>query len=274
MGQLLQLVPDTVWAALIAAALALSGVALSNRHSRRLLETTIENDALQRDRDRQMALRREVFIPAADAVVGLLEMLVQSADPDADDAGISTRISGLTAAVARIQVVGKNQSVKAAAEFLDACCDAYADIRLRRLPIKSLKNRNAQFVRKLLAETKSWPEQDKDRPVPVERWDKLHAIIAKEGAELRKDIEGGQELVQFCMSRSAQVGKLVPPLLLAIREELGLSINEAEFLKLWAESHARSEVIFKRVGEDGQKVLDGLNFGEPAAKPRPATEAD
>ena len=65
-------VPDPVWAALIGAIIA-SGVSfvvtiLSNRNSRKQLQMQLDENARQRDRERTMTLRRDVYLPATEAI--------------------------------------------------------------------------------------------------------------------------------------------------------------------------------------------------------------
>ena len=83
LGTVLAAVPATIWAAII----AVSGVLISNRHSRKRLQIQLNHEAEQRDRDRLMTLRKDVFLKAADgisqgsaALGGLLDLSVPNVD--------------------------------------------------------------------------------------------------------------------------------------------------------------------------------------------------
>ena len=72
----LQQIPESAWTAIVAIITAtftlfgtLGGVLISNRHT-------------SRQRDREMELKREVFMPAMDAVMGLQAALIEIAKPD------------------------------------------------------------------------------------------------------------------------------------------------------------------------------------------------
>ena len=55
-------IPDVVWAAVIAAGITLLGVFLQNISSRRQVKAQLKHDAIQRDRERQMNIRQDVFV--------------------------------------------------------------------------------------------------------------------------------------------------------------------------------------------------------------------
>ena len=72
----LQQIAESAWTAIVAIITAtftlfgtLGGVLISNRHT-------------SRQRDREMEFKREVFMPAMDAVMGLQAALIEIAKPD------------------------------------------------------------------------------------------------------------------------------------------------------------------------------------------------
>lgn len=80
-------VPEVVWAALIAALVAFTSTVLSNRNSRKQLKLQLDDNALQRDRDRTMCLRRDVYLPAAEALARLQGALGKLTSVNADQEG-------------------------------------------------------------------------------------------------------------------------------------------------------------------------------------------
>jgi hypothetical protein len=61
-------VPDVVWAALIAAGVAFLTTTLSNRNSRKQLKMQLDSSAQHQKLEREMALRRDVYLPVAEAI--------------------------------------------------------------------------------------------------------------------------------------------------------------------------------------------------------------
>ena len=67
------------------AVLALGGVLLSQWKARVVLQRQLDHDSLQRVREREMSLRREVYLEAASAIVHLQTLLGQAANIVSDE---------------------------------------------------------------------------------------------------------------------------------------------------------------------------------------------
>ena len=61
-------IPHVVWAAIIASGLTIFGVTLANRANKKCLILQLNHDAQQKDKEREMQLRRDVYIEAAEAI--------------------------------------------------------------------------------------------------------------------------------------------------------------------------------------------------------------
>lgn len=68
-------VPEAIWGVLLGAALAFGGTFLATR-------LQLRHDAHQRERDRKMNLRRDIFLEAADAVAGTTDIFFKFANID------------------------------------------------------------------------------------------------------------------------------------------------------------------------------------------------
>ncbi|QTD94787.1 hypothetical protein [Burkholderia anthina] len=55
--------------------ITLFGIFLSNWHDRRLKRDELRHDAMQRDREREIALRRDVFLPAVESALSMQSAL-------------------------------------------------------------------------------------------------------------------------------------------------------------------------------------------------------
>ena len=58
-------VPDVVWAAVIASIITLSGVIAANISNTNRLKLQLGHDSREKEKDRKMTLRREVYLQAA-----------------------------------------------------------------------------------------------------------------------------------------------------------------------------------------------------------------
>ena len=69
---LLDKIPATFWGVIIGSIISLGGVYLTNRASDKRLTKQFTHEREQKTKDREMELRKEIFLAAADAIsVGL-----------------------------------------------------------------------------------------------------------------------------------------------------------------------------------------------------------
>ena len=66
--QELNQVPATFWGVVAGSFFSLGGVVLSNRNSARNLETQLTNDRLVKKIEREMSLRKDVYLDASEAI--------------------------------------------------------------------------------------------------------------------------------------------------------------------------------------------------------------
>jgi hypothetical protein len=127
---------DTVWAALTGAAIA-SGVSLltsilSNRNSRKQLRMQLQDNALQRDRDRAMALRRDVYLPAAEAIAHMQVTLGRLLDLDVDQTEIGRQMCADLSTLAKVHLVAKEPTVKALMAHQAVFMPGYLELTILR----------------------------------------------------------------------------------------------------------------------------------------------
>src|SRR5262249_14542483 len=85
-----------------AAGSALLAVWLSNRNARRQLAMLLVADKQQRERDRSMAVRRDVYIPAAEAIARIQNVITELADFRADHVAHSRQITADLGSLAKV----------------------------------------------------------------------------------------------------------------------------------------------------------------------------
>jgi len=101
---LLHSVPDVVWGAFIAAVASYITAKMTNKNSRTQLKMQLTADADQRDRERTMTLRRDVYLPAADAIVRAQQALGDVGNLNKELPEIQKAISDAFAAASKIHL--------------------------------------------------------------------------------------------------------------------------------------------------------------------------
>src|SRR5580698_1466183 len=135
LGASLHHVPDVIWGALIAALVAFTSTMLSNRNSRKQLRMQLTSDALQQDRERAMALRRDVYLPAAEAIARCQGALGQLTDVNADQKAVAHQLVVDLATFAKIHLVASEPTIIALMTYQKAFMPAYVELLELRAPM-------------------------------------------------------------------------------------------------------------------------------------------
>jgi hypothetical protein len=246
-------VPDTIWSALIAAGIAILVMLLSNRNSRRQLQMQLDHTATQRDRDRAMALRRDVYLPAVEALVRSQAVLGKAVNLESDLTEIGNQLSADQATMAKIHLVGSETTVRALMTYMSALMPAYMELVTLRLPLtvrrQSIDAEQAEITRSLsqqqqLAEGMRQLNLAGNTDKPT--WDRLRAQVAieqeafrthtdKKAALWREQRAEMRQVFRRMTELLAPVSQLIPDAVIAAREEIELPINAEAYRQLFAD---------------------------------------
>lgn len=267
-------IPNTVWAAIIASFLTLGGVLLTNRESTKRLLAQLKYDSAQRDRDREMSLRRDVYLQAAEAVSRIQALLGRLVDLSAHDGEFANESRINSAAIAKIQVIGNDKTVRAVSAFMNEFVAAYTELWFERIRLVERKNRIEivkQYREKASLEQERWLELMKrmnlDGSSDPRRWQvindnfefarKQHERYSREEqsawTEQRRE---HLQVLKSCIEHSSRLAELIPPAVFAVREELELPLNKDEYMKSFNESMQRSKVALEAFMQKVQQVAD------------------
>src|ERR1019366_95009 len=138
-------VAPAIYAAYIAAGVAffaalLSFIAswVSNRTAKDRLERQLNHDTDQRNRERAMTLRREVYIPAMEAVTRLSSLLTKAHSSTDSLPELAAQISANIATLSKVDVVASETTVKALIRFTSELNPALAELTMSRLGIAAI----------------------------------------------------------------------------------------------------------------------------------------
>jgi hypothetical protein len=244
-------VPTVIWAALIAAGIAWFTTILSNRNSREQLAMQLKDGADQRERERAMALRRDVYLPAIEAIVRAHGTLGRLLDLDSNMSEIGQQMTSDLATIAKVHLVAREATVRGVLEYVTALMPAYLEfsgermmLAIRKTAIASqqaLMDLSVDAQRRLvelMREQNLSGNQDRaamdriGRQFEVEK--NAYAGFAAKHREL--NITQATELLRVAerlKDASVAVARLMPPPLLAARQELDLPIDADEFTRLY-----------------------------------------
>jgi hypothetical protein len=264
-------VPDVVWAALIAAGIAFLTTRLSNRNSRQQLQMQLDHDARQKNREREMALRRDVYLPALEAVTRCSAALGQLANLDADLAAVGRQLVADLATIAKVQLIASEPTIEAIMAFLRAFLPAYIEIMSLRAPLlirqqviaveQSVIDRSFAELQRL---TQLMRQHNLSGSTDRGPMDRLNAQVVIEQtaiqthSEKRDALSNEQQLDKLrLLSRlttlNASVAQCMPDALIAARRELELPLDAAHYRRLFAQQQEAVDKVMNDLVERGQQ---------------------
>jgi len=122
-------IPDVVWSGLIASGLTLSGVLLSNWSNTNRLILQLQHDANEKAKERTAALRREVYLRAAEELTKANSYLASLPQVDLTKTNAAEGLQEFFAAAAKLQLVAEPKT----ALLVNQLVAAYAELLLRLL---------------------------------------------------------------------------------------------------------------------------------------------
>lgn len=265
-------IPDVVWSGLLASALTLAGVMLSNWSNTKRLVKQLSHDSEEKAKDRINSLRKDVYLKAAEEMAkanGYLGKITQI-DPTKENVGDG--LSEFFAASAKLQLVCQPNTAQLAGELVTRYGEILLGLIAKASPVHSLKttirtaddfyDRNQAEVTRILAEMTQLNESGQPNPIrfaALERSYESAQRAANHFAEQRSkayeqhDVAMREYLIEL-LSQIRSVGTLQVQLTAAIRSELSLATNLAEY-------EARLQVNSERMDRSLQDLLATLGEG-------------
>jgi hypothetical protein len=248
-------VPVVFYAATTASIITLLGAWLQNRSESQRNMERLTHDAMQRDREREMALRREVYFRAAEAMAQAQEYLSGFASSEIAPQRQDAMIRGVGADLNKVHIVGSLPTVKAIVEANQFFVHAVADLSIKKLPLQQLVQ-EIEYEQRIIDSAAAQRDEALTTMKEMNRagtdnrglWEIQNRIFHDE----QKDIDAALakrerlqqtlaqrqlEFLRLCADAGLQFGKLVVKANLAIRRELELPLDAAEYLTLMQRSH-------------------------------------
>jgi hypothetical protein len=251
-------ISDVIWAAVIASGLTLSGVTLSNRANRKCLLMQLNHAAEEKNKERELQIRKDVYMEAAEAVAESIKdiQLLPNRIIHTDNLEVCNK---LLQALAKVHMVGTLDTVKNTTQFMEKFNQSTLPIipeitkfailkqelaglnNVSNIKISSMKeiNRNFEQMDSSSKQTPGILEVYKNtfQSMKTEHDTTIDSIMTKEG-EL-KSLH--TKLLTMCLKASIYLQKESLYVILSIRKELNLEIDSTEYLSRMEEMFKKSE---------------------------------
>ena len=251
---LVKSIPEVIWVAIIASLLTLSGVMATNRGNYNRLIKQLSHDAIERDRDRKMDLRRQVYLEAAEAITANYLIINKLPNLTITDSDLSKQFSDSAISISKVNVIGSDITVKSVTDLSSAISRKYLFLTAKRIPLVQRQHEiNSQngLLAQSAAERDRMIELMKDfnlqGAVDNRLWDVINKNFEFEKNrcdEYRNKINelqqiNGQEQIQLsleCLEASKEVSAFFVPAISAVRQEMDIPFDENAYRKTLEES--------------------------------------
>lgn len=263
-------IPTIVWSGIVAAAISVAGVVLSNWSTTNRLRTQLGHDSKEKLQDRLAALRREVYLPLYMDLTTMQGHLGALASKDPTSSDFAAPIQAVTAQLSKVQLVGGPEAMKHASELTALYTESLFDLMLAAQPLHNLRTdinladqfynqflQEAQRVTKDITSLNETGRQDPERMAALQHslkgFQELYANYSEERNQAWESYNSSQ--AQFFAAVKEQILRIAPvqaQLLAALKNEIGVPTEASELL-------AQIESNQQRMEQAANKLLSGLS---------------
>jgi hypothetical protein len=284
---ILSQVPKEVWAAVIAAVIAATiaayTTAKSNKNARRMIEIQLEHAAQQAEQKRKMDLRREVYFPAVKAVTNITSTIGALTDVRIPDDKIREAYATALAEIAGVHIVGSSRTLSAVIAMNLYAANLYLDFTFLRAKLSleaqklnslsAIETSESQNGTALLEMMKrhNLSGGAPDQWARIQTQWEIHRKILEDHA-LKRTAQQGivlQATSEMLNQFGERIEDLIPlqaKAMIAVREELGLPMDETEYLKFIEQSKQAVREATKKGAEFLASVKVQQDCGKPVAE--------
>lgn len=285
-AQFLDAIPASFWGVVVGSFFSIAGVAITNRASDKRLRAQFEHERQSKTKDREMALRKEVFLSAAEAVASGMNAIGRFANFDIPNDQITQPYVEKAPAISKVHVIAHTETILPLAQFTSRLGALYLELFAKRHELMNqgnaialIDNQVAQFGKERDRILEMIKQHNIEGGVDQRRWKVLQDNFAFEQKRISDGLAHRAQLaaalqpkhlefMRQCLSHTEQLGAMLVPVLTAARRELDLPLDEAAYRQTMAESYAQQ-----------QQAIDGFiqkfmpNAAQPIIPPDLAHEA-
>jgi hypothetical protein len=234
----------------------------------------LEHDARQRELEREMSLRRDVYLPAAEAIARAQAALGQLTDIKADQIEIGRQLAIDQGILAKAHLIANESTVNALMNYQKVFMPAYLELVMLRSPLlvkKAAIETHQKFIDKAAAEIERLLQLMKQQNIAGNKdqaaFNRImdqtkfeqdaHNYHSGKRSAIHKEMALGQmALVERMGELAVNAANLIPHAILSCRQELGLPIdNPDEYCRLYVEQQQAAKAIISEAACRGRELV-------------------
>lgn len=284
---------DTFWGIIIGASFTLTttliSLILTNRANDRRLQAQLAQDRDLKNRDREMSLRKDIYLAAAEAAAAGLIAVGRFANLDVPDEQLTEGYLDKAPSIIKVHIIAKEETVRAVVNFSGELSAAFLRLIARRLPLALQKQQIAflrgqidTFTKEQSRMVELMKQYNMDGINDSHKWSTLQDIFDFERRRSEQTTQAVNTLnasqipnqLQFLeevCDETIKLGRLLTPALFSIRKELELPVDETEFRRISEEATAKQVESLKEFMRDLQSMIAAQRAATGDAPPVPGS---
>lgn len=222
--------------------------------------------------EREKLLKKEVYLKGVEALTKYQGALGVMANLDIPNQIIADSFSENAAQITKITLVGTEETVKNLTNFTGEVGAAYMSLFLergvlmnRKVHIEFLETCRKKHIDEIERCLTIMKSMNLDGVVEEGAWERINRAFENESKyrdQVTSEIDANwavqnEEHFKFtkrCMSEFFRVNDLTPHILLSVRKELDLELDESEYLKTHADSMEKRRIVFETFMSNLQSI--------------------
>lgn len=258
-AQVFDAIPASFWGVVVGSFFSIMGVAITNRASDKRLRAQFEHERESKTKDREMALRKEVFLSAAEAVLAGMNTVGRFANFDIPNDEVAQPYVEKASAIAKVHVIARTETILPLAQFTSRLGALHIELFARRHEMMNersalavVDSQVAQFGKERDRILEMIKQHNIEGVVDQRKWNVLQNNFEFEQKRINDGLSHRAQLaaalqpkhlefMRLCLSHTEQLGGMLIPVLTAVRSELELPLDEAAYRQAMVESYAQQQ---------------------------------
>jgi hypothetical protein len=277
----LEAIPATFWGVIFGSFFSLAGVMISNRSNDRRLREQFSHDREQKNRERELTLKKEIFLSVAEAFSAGIGAVNRFGNLEISNEQITSSFTDKSSSVAKVYVIAKMETSSAVAKFTSELASTYLRLFAKRVPliekkqrIDFLKEQIAAFSKQRDQMLELMREYNINGETNPEKFEALNSNFQFEQQNISNTIKEqdqalltlhSQQLdfIRECVSETVRLNTFLTPALIAIRTELELPIAPDAFDQLFKENSQKMEQALSEFVQQIQQNISERVTAQP-----------
>lgn len=259
-ASLIQAIPATFWGVIVGSCLTLGGVVITNRANDKRLTAQLAHDRTSRNRDRDLSLRTEIYLDAAEAISAGMNAIMRFADLDVPNNQLMAGYTEKSASVAKIFVIAGDDASRAVTVFLGELTSVYLQLlparhalslKMTGLDTLTRQVERSSHERDRLADLMK--QSELEGATDQHRWSVILDNLDVERHRIdtalaqHRDLAAafyGEQLAYMteCARAHARLNRMLIPVLGAVRAEIGLPFDAHHHTELVEEIIRKQQI--------------------------------